>query len=372
MASAEFVEQPPAGFNYTYWFTCPDCAGRINTTTLEEPVTCACGAENDTADLNPVLRDPNDVALRDDLVASLIWYHTSRYENWPDRQAYAAETADMVAEGFSYLDEAAQQQIIEQRTSFALHLGTYEAAIENMLRRLSDQDPVDRSTVRYWLHRVHIHLAPNDLHPHVGDEIPSYFGEVPLSELDERGARAVRYVNIHEAHGSVSLAIHPDVIATVASIALPLQSLAPETPAAADATTAAAAALSELEQSRPDTTGIDRICLRFRPMLDARYPDPHDPERQRIATIADQLDDYENRHSAIWSNLTNTLEAEYLPHINGNVRERFHHALRHTDDPAEYHRDFQALAALLTRPTDVLAELDTAPVRTLRTTDHNQ
>lgn len=270
----------------------------------------------------------------------------------------------MVAECFSYRDESDQQQIIEQRTSLALHLGTYEAAIENMLRRLSDQDPEDRSTVHYWLHRVHIHLAPGELHPQVGEEIPSYFGEIPLAELDERGARAVRYVNIHEAHGSVSIAIHPDVIATVASIAIPLRVHPPETPAAANATDTAAAALSELEQS--DTTGIDRMILRFPPVLDTRYPDPNDPERLRIETIADQLDDYENRHYAIWSTLTATLETEYLHDINEKVRERFHRALRHPDDPAEYHREFRLLAALLTHPADVLAELDAMPERTPR------
>ncbi len=362
--SREFVEQPLTGFNYTYWFTCPECRDRINTTTLEETVECACGAEIDTADQNPVLRNLNDVALQNDSVANLVWYHTSRYENWPDREAYAAETADMVAECFSYHDESEQQQIIEQRTSFALHLGTYEAAIENMMRRLSDQDPDDRSNLTYWLHRVQIHLAPGDLHPQVGEEIPSYNGEIPLSELDDRGARAVRYVNIHEAHGSVSIAIHPDVIATVASIAIPLEDIAPETPAAIAATTAATAALTELEPSRPDTTGIDRLYLRFPPVLDKRYPDPNDPERLRIQTTADQLDDYENRHSAIWAQLTATLETEYLHDINEEVRERFHRALKHPDDPAEYHREFRLLATLLTHPTGVLAELDAMPVRT--------
>lgn len=365
--SHEFVEQPLAGFNYRYWFTCPDCHGRIDTTTLEETVTCACGAAIDTADLDPALRNPNDVALHDDSVANLVWYHTSRYENWPDREAYAAETADMVAECFSYHDESEQQHVIEQRTSFALHLGTYEAAIENMLRRLDTQDGDDRSNVHYWLHRVQIQLAPGELHPHVGEEIPSYFGEIPLSELDDRGARAVRYVNIHEAHGSVSIAIHPDVIATVASIALPLENIAPETPAAVSATTAAAAALTKLEPTRPDTTGIDRICLRFPSLLDKRYPDLNDPERQRIETITRQLDDYDNRHSAIWRKLTETLETEYLHDINETVRERFHHALRHRDDPAEYHRQFRLLAALLTHTPDVLAELDAAPVRSLKT-----
>lgn len=369
MAPREPAEQPLTGFNYTYWFTCPDCDGRISATTLEEIATCECGTEVDTADLNPALRNLNDPALQDDSITSLYWYHTSRYENWPDHQAHAAEVAEQVAELFYYHDEPDQQQIIKQRTSFALHLGTYEAAIENMMRRLSDQDPDDRSNLNYWLHRVQIHFAPNDLDPHVGEEIPSYNGEIPLSELDDRGARAVRYVNIHEAHGSVSIAIHPDVIATVASIAIPLENIASETPAAAAATTAAAAALTELEPSRPDTTGIDRLCLRFPSVLEKRYPDPNDPERLRIETAIRQLADYDQQDSAIWTQLTKTLENEYLHGANDKVRDRFYHALPRTDDPIEYHRAFRRLASLLTRPTEILAELAAAPVRRLRPAD---
>ena len=95
-------------------------------------------------------------------------------------------------------------------------------------------DRRDGSPVQYWLHRVQIHLEPGDLTPGVGEELADFMGNVPLSMLHERGgARAVRYVNTNEADGSISVAIEPAVIATVATIEIPVESVAIETAAAA-------------------------------------------------------------------------------------------------------------------------------------------
>jgi hypothetical protein len=101
------------------------------------------------------------MALDDDSVDSLIWYHTSRYENWPDLEAYTADVTEQVAQvkgGYGFDGE----RYLRTKTSLALHLGTYESAIENMLRRLHDQDIGNPNTIRYWLHRVQIRLKPND------------------------------------------------------------------------------------------------------------------------------------------------------------------------------------------------------------------
>jgi hypothetical protein len=99
--------------------------------------------------------------------------------------------------------------MVKSKTSLALHLRTYESAIENMLRRLHDQDVGDPSEIRYWLHRVQIHLKPCDLDQHIGDEFASLTGDVPLSEVHSRGGRAAPYINVYEAAGSVPLASRP-------------------------------------------------------------------------------------------------------------------------------------------------------------------
>jgi hypothetical protein len=179
----EFVEQPLTGFDYNYWFDCVACGARVNIaadlyerqTTYTPPGRPAdfsrcgeCAAEVDVTEVRPVLRSLNDIALQDDCVGRLYCYHSSPYENWPDAQAYADEFEARIAK-VPALGPFTPQQLLAQHTSRAVHMGTYEAAIENMLRRLHDQDRHDGSRIRYWLHRLQIHLNPGDLAPDVGE-----------------------------------------------------------------------------------------------------------------------------------------------------------------------------------------------------------
>ena len=383
MEEERFVEQPPTGFDYSYWFDCVTCGTRVNIAadlyelqtvhTSSRPAAdfsrCGrCGTEVDVTQVRPVLRNPNDIALQDDCVAMLYWYHSSPYERWPDTEAYGAAFKERIAKGPIH-GPFTLEQLLEQHTSRAVHIGSYEAAIENMLRRLHDQDPRDGSPIRYWLHRVQIHLNPGDLAPDVGEELADWVGNVPLSMLHERGgARAVRYVNTNEADGSISVAIDPAVIATVATIEIPVESVAIETATAAAATAKAVTALAQIAPLRPDTAGIDELDLRFPSALERTYPDPAHPERQRIEAIAEQLRAYHTQRGKIWTELTRTLGSEYLPEVNDQVHRRFHDALPRTDDPVDYHRSFRLMAALLARPHDVIAELAHAPVRTINDT----
>jgi hypothetical protein len=196
----EYVEQPWTGFDYSYWFECAVCGTRVNIAadlyelqTTETPTRrradfsrCAkCSAEIDVTELCPVLRSLNDIALQDDCVARLYWYHSSPYENWPDAEAYAAAFEAQIAK-VPPLGPFTPQQLLEQHTSLAAHIGTYEAAIENMLRRRRDQDRQDGSPVQYWLHRVQIKLKPGDLAPDVGEELADFMGNVPLSMVHGR------------------------------------------------------------------------------------------------------------------------------------------------------------------------------------------
>ena len=73
----------------------------------------------------------DDIALQDDCVGRLYWYHSSPYENWPDAGAYASEFEAQIAKVPS-LGGCNPQQLLEQHTSLAVHVGTYEAAIENV------------------------------------------------------------------------------------------------------------------------------------------------------------------------------------------------------------------------------------------------
>ncbi|AKK27838.1 hypothetical protein [Mycobacterium sp. EPa45] len=376
----EGVEQPLTGFNFSYWFSCVECGRRVEIaadlyerqTSGTQPADfsrCQCGTEVEVTALDPVLGNPNDVALPDDDVDGLYWYHTSPYQKWPDTEAYTAHVRALILRSPA-LGGLSAQQLLEQHTSRALHIGTYEATIENMLRRRQDEDRHDGPPVRYWLHRVRIQLRPGDLTPGVGEELGDWVGVVPLSMLHERdGARAARYVNTDEANGSISVAIDPAVIATVSSIEIPIASLGTETPDAAAAAAHARTALARIAPLRPDTAGVDRMALRFPETLPSSFPDPAHPERLRIEAMVEQLDSYNGQHEQIWRELKATLEAEYLPDINDQVRRRFRGALPHTDDPIAYHHTFRQMCTLLSRPHEVIGKLALAPIRTINTID---
>jgi hypothetical protein len=167
----EFVEQPLAGFDYSYWFNCVACGTRVNIAAdLDELQTtetrtrrradfsrCGqCGTKVDVTELRPVLRNVNDAALQDDCVARLYWYHSSPYERWPDAEAYAAAFEAQIAK-VPAIGPFTPQQLLEQHTSRAVHIGIYEAAMRTccaafttrtatMARRSSTGCTVFRST----------------------------------------------------------------------------------------------------------------------------------------------------------------------------------------------------------------------------------
>ncbi|MEB3959637.1 hypothetical protein OKJ48_05140 [Streptomyces kunmingensis] len=66
-----------------------------------------------------------------------------------------------------------------------------------------------------------ISLAAARVEPCCRDERDDVAASISLTELSELGLDAVRYLNVWEASGSISLAIKPDVITGVQSIPIP-------------------------------------------------------------------------------------------------------------------------------------------------------
>lgn len=322
----DLVEQPLTGFGYSYWFVCTGCEGRVEIeadlfelqcTGQASYSVCSCGTAIDISAQSPTLRDVNDPALQINSVARLIWYHSSRHEHWPDLDAYTTEITDKATQTAQRFGDLVDPDlIIATKLSLAVHLGTFEAAIENILRRLKDQDRSDFFETRYWLHRVEIAIdSLTDLHPDVVEEFRTMFGDVELAQLRDLDAHAVRYVNRHEAIGSVSLAVDPVVISTVSTIALPLAEAT-----LAETATATAAAARMMTQ----------------PQLDHGTPE--------------------------WSDFAAILTSEYLPGVNPQVCEPFISAVGRGTDAGEFHRRFRVLAGMLMRP-DVAIDLLAAEPR---------
>ncbi|MER6187704.1 hypothetical protein [Streptomyces sp. NPDC001652] len=180
--------------------------------------TCpGCGMTCEHEDSPRVMLDSGDPALDDDRVARFSWYHTSTQADWPTRNfdpaaVLAPETRRMMGGEQRVSAWAARQR------AKALHVGTYEAAVHNMLRRICDQ--ADQHS-QFYLYRVRLKSSVVVREGWLVD--PSNFvGDVVLDEVCPPGVDAARYLNYHEDPGGLSLALGRDAIASVQRIAVPL------------------------------------------------------------------------------------------------------------------------------------------------------
>ena len=168
------------------------------------------------------------------------WYHSSTHENWPDRQFDpAARLTDVTKRRMEAMGSGVGAWASRQKTK-ALHVGTYEAAIENMLRRMDDQGSSDD---QFYLYRLQ--LDPDCvIEPGVHKEPTNFVGDAYLAEVCAPGTNVFRYVNVHEDASSVSLAIEPDAVRAVQGIPIPLAVDATD-PWVMDATARLSEAMSE-------------------------------------------------------------------------------------------------------------------------------
>ncbi|MBB1259124.1 hypothetical protein [Streptomyces alkaliterrae] len=179
--------------------------------------TCpGCGMTCEHEDSPRVTVDPDDPAL-DDRVARFFWYHTSTQPDWPTRNFDPAADLTSGTRMMMGGEQRVAEWIARQRAK-ALHVGTYEAAVHNMLRRMRDQ--ADQGS-QFYLYRVR--LKPSVVVREGWLVDPSNFvGDVVLDEVCPPGVDVARYLNYHEDPGGLSLALGRDAIASVQRIAVPL------------------------------------------------------------------------------------------------------------------------------------------------------
>lgn len=176
---------------------------------------CALTCEHEDAPRATV--DPTDPALDNDHVARLSWYHTSTHPDWPTKDFDPA--ADLTAETRQMMggDQRVAAWAARQRRK-ALHVGTYEAAIHNMLRRGRDQ--ADHGS-QFYLYRVILKPSVVVRADWIID--PSDFvGDVILDNVCQPGVDVARYLNYHEDPGGLSLALGRNAIASVQRVIVPL------------------------------------------------------------------------------------------------------------------------------------------------------
>lgn len=186
-----------------------------------QEVCPGCGV-NCEEELAPrVTVDPDDLALIDSNVSPLFWYHTTTQDDWPTLNFNpAAGFTDDTVQAMGGLARVTAWEDRQRRK--ALHVGTYEAAIHNMLRRIADQ--ADRGK-QFYLYRVHLVPAITVRESWIPDP-GGFVGDVPLTEVCPPGIDVTRYLNMHEDPGGLSLALGHSAISYVQRILIPLRDIA--------------------------------------------------------------------------------------------------------------------------------------------------
>lgn len=148
-------------------------------------------------------------------VSQRLWFHTSTYADWPSNSW--EPTAGWQPHGFARMEQmlgpGAVERWRQKQLRKLLHLGTYAAAIENMLRRQTNQNDQGH----FFLYRVRLN-ADAAVGPNVIDDPGGMVGDVQPEAVLGPHYSIVRYINAHEDRGGISLAVRRSAIAAVQRI----------------------------------------------------------------------------------------------------------------------------------------------------------
>lgn len=351
------------GFDYGYWMNCS--CGKTSflspTLYIAEAKGSHMACEHCDANIHfgpavAALRDRADSALRNEVVASLAWYHTSTSADWP-----SPEFATRFAQELSWTERdfgISRERFIAEHTSKALHVGTYEAAIENMLRRMDDQGD---STSHFYLYRISLCLDPGRINSGYRDENHEIAADISVSDLDNLGLDAVRYLNVHEAMGVLSLAVRPGAIAAVQSTRIPLDSNAVTVDPRAIQTQVDTVHSATIELAVAKTAAETLNHREPRMMQLGARPDP--------SGLAKRVGELELRLYDSWHQLEQRLEEICLPNVSAVVRRDFNDAIAHwrhdnsSQDIHDFVERYRSMAGLFENSADVIETLGQQPWR---------
>ncbi|MEU2800949.1 hypothetical protein [Streptomyces sp. NPDC007117] len=323
-------------FGYVFRMRCGNCGQTSNLSGAdylrlndEAHARMECEYCDDSIHFGPLvadIRDQDDPALDDSMFNKLSWYHTSTYENWPSTD-YEHDMREMFSTSRVRTPIGDPEPSLRVQLDKAFHLGTYEAAIENMYRRMRDQD--DEHSV-FYLHRVRINIVPGRVNPGFRDENDEPAADISITELRGLGLDAVRYLNVREASGCVSLAVRPHVITDIQTIPVP-GTLDPDDHLPSEVLDV----IEGLERRKEGAAASE--------------------ERQCLAYSLTQ-------------ELENAVVAHFLPGVNPKVADDFARAVgsahgQRGSDYLGHARLFAAHAGLLRAPEQVLDLLGAAPIR---------
>jgi len=363
-ADLPMARERDAEFDYGFRMKC-DCGGLsdlsaaayIQRVSVDAVMPCAhCPASIHYGPAVVGIRDEHDPALDNAAVPRFAWYHSSTTPDWP-----SPDYADTVAAQLQNAERLAGYQpehFLAHETGKALHVGTYEAAVENMLRRMHDQDD---ATSQFYLHRVTLTLDAERIIEGYWDENLKPAAQLRLSDLRAKGLDAIRYLNVYEAAGALSLAIDPRVIRSVQTMQLPIGQMT--APPSAGLSQRLRELESEDDSLRARAAQLDREEGHMRPK-GFFQPDPTGAGARASAV--------EQQRRQLRERVFDTLTASYLNGISPLVQQHFCDALRNWQGETEASVSglaafFAGQAAVLTQASTVMRLLAASETRTVRT-----
>lgn len=311
------------------WVRCPLCQHRclVPYTELygDERPCPACGRFVEPGTWETDAIDLTQTSQSVDWITDVAWFHTSTHSVWPPPEASARDRA--------------------------IHLGTYEAAVDSMFYRMSAMDEAQHA---FHLHRVVLPKSVS-INPCLREDRGQMFtGIVDLRVATEDGHDGYRYVNRKEHRGSVSLALDPNVVTAVQTVALPRTDLLAHT------TTRAEAAVASHEAECASAEAILTVSDRCTPPLQLDVILGRTAAARRIA----------DRDRQLWTArdaLYDALDEVYLPEVSTPHRDLFRDAVqammpsRITASAAHYL--YRVHSPAITLSNIVMTLVATAPVR---------
>lgn len=149
----------------------------------------------------------SEKALDDNSLVNMFWYHTTDIKDWPNNSYNPLDslTEDTIKR-MGGLRRA--QKWNNRMKNKALHLGTYEASVFNMYRRIEHEDLCEK---KFYLYRVKLR-KDSKIYPGWKYEPASMVGEFDRDEMCPKPYNVARYLNYYEDPGTLSLAIRPEAI----------------------------------------------------------------------------------------------------------------------------------------------------------------
>ena len=190
MSTVRDLIEWPVSFRYGYNMTCEHCDG-ITPLTADtyycerHHARISCAHSPGDIHYGPyamTLRDADDPVLNDEAALRVTWYHTSTVPGWPPSgRPLAPEEAGYLSR---VIPDDVADGVRERHENQAMHPGTYEAAIESMLRKMRDEDA---GGAQFWLYRVALRRNGTMIKPGYCNETFEDISQITQEELGDWG-----------------------------------------------------------------------------------------------------------------------------------------------------------------------------------------